>query len=82
MRQLYIELPYVCAMIYARNDKQNCYTGFFTNIWKTKAFDSHKFMLTHALPGPNSIVHCIIEKDDKGVKKTEKIVYRKDAAVS
>ena len=48
-------------MIYARNDKRGCYTGFYSNIWKTKQFDRKQFLLTHSLPGPDSIVHCYID---------------------
>ena len=81
VRQLYIEQPLVCALVYARNDKRGNYTGFFHNIWKTKQFDRGRFILAHVLPGPNSLVHCFIDSQGDS-KQASSQVYRKDVSVS
>lgn len=59
-KQLFIQQPHVCALVFARNEKNGCFTGFFQNIWKTKEFDTKKFLLAHALPGPGSRISCMI----------------------
>ena len=57
-RQLYIEQPHVCALIYAKNAKRGGYTGFYKNIPKTGPFSRESFLKANALPGPNSVIQC------------------------
>ena len=63
--QLFVQLPHVCALIYARNAKNGNYTGFFKDIPKTGPFDHQKFLLANALAGPNSIIKSIVKKRGK-----------------
>ena len=38
--QVYVRRPNICALIYARNNKRGCYTGFFKKIARKDAHDS------------------------------------------
>ena len=60
-RQLFVLQPNMCTLIYAKNPKQSNYTGFLYNIPAKTSFDYEKFLLKHALPGPGSNIHCILE---------------------
>ena len=61
--QLYIQQPSVAALIYARNSKTGSYTGFYQDIPKNSLFDHRGFLAAHALPGPKSIVHCVLQHE-------------------
>ena len=60
-RQLFVLQPNMCTLIYAKNPKKSNYTGFLYNIPAKTSFDYEKFLLKHALPGPGSNIHCILE---------------------
>ncbi len=53
--------PNSAAMIYARNQKPGCFTGFFQTGPARQSFNWLNFIKVQALPGPNSIVHCVIQ---------------------
>ena len=55
----------MCTLIYAKNPKHSNYTGFIYNIPAKTSFDYEKFLLKHALPGPGSNIHCILEPNGK-----------------
>ena len=63
--QLFVQLPHVCAMVYAHNPKKGNFTGFFLDIPKTGQFDHQQFLLANALAGPNSIIKSIVNKRGK-----------------
>ena len=48
-------------MVYAVNEKSSCYTGFTQVKTQGKGFDYKDFLASQALPGPNSIITCIIQ---------------------
>ena len=58
--QLFIEQPTVAALVYASNPRSSSYCGFFKHISKTSPFNRRSFLAANALPGPGSVVHCII----------------------
>ena len=68
-------------MIYASNQRPGSYTGFYKPISKPNTFDRHRFLTQYALPGPGSVVHCIIQKDGP-TASTIKQTLKKDQAVS
>ena len=65
-RQLYVQMPHLCALVYAKNGRRGCCTGFFKNIPKTGPFNHKTFLLANALPGPDSVITCVIRKKGKG----------------
>ena len=79
-KQLYIQQPHVCALIYAKNAKRGCYTGFYKDIPKTVPFDHEEFLQANALPGPKSIIQCLISNGRKN-KVVKHIFYEKGASV-
>ena len=56
----------MCALIYAKNPKRGNYTGFTYDIPAKTSFDYEQFLLKHALPGPGSNIHCILEPQGAG----------------
>ena len=62
-KQLYVQMKHTAALIYAANDKPSCFTGFFQHIPKSGRFDHLDFIAAHALPGPDSKINCIVQKD-------------------
>ena len=79
-RQLYIEQPDVCALVFARNDKRSSFTGFFKNIWKNTYLNTKEFLLAHALPGPNAKINCILQKKGSA-QRVERCLYVKEVQV-
>ena len=71
--QLFVLQPNTCAMMYSRNPKKGNYTGFFYDIPVTKSFNYENFLLKHALPGPKSVIHCILEP--KGQENDPKHIW-------
>ena len=63
--QLLIVQPSMVAMIYAINAKPGCYTGFCQTRTPTHKFDYMDFISMQALPGPGSIVTCILQPYSK-----------------
>ena len=57
-RQVYIQQPYLCALIFARNGKKGCYTGIWQTIPKSGPFNREHFLAAHALPGHGSKIYC------------------------
>ena len=53
--------PTIAAMVYAVNAKPGCYTGFWHLIHPKHRFKYMDFLAEQALPGPNSVVHCILQ---------------------
>ena len=51
----------MCALIYTRNPKKGNYTGFWYDIPARTRFEYEDFIKKHALPGPHSNIHCILE---------------------
>ena len=66
-------------MIFARNAKGGCYTGFYKNLPEKNTFDYEEWLKANALPGPESKVLCIIQ-DKSGNGKGEVFEYIKDEA--
>ena len=58
--QLLIVQPSIVAMIFAANSKSGCYTGFYKVAQLGRAFKYHDFLSAVALPGPQSIINCVI----------------------
>lgn len=52
-------------MVYAKNEKKGSYCGFFHNISQTHTFDHVDFIAANALPGPDSLIHCTLQKQGK-----------------
>ena len=63
-------------MIYAKNPKKSNYTGFFYDIPTHHRFNYEEFLMKHALSGPNSNVHCLLESD-KNIEERKDIWLRK-----
>ena len=59
--QLLIVQPNSAAMIYASNQKPGCFTGFVKPGPASQRFDFLNFIKSQALPGPGSLVHCILQ---------------------
>jgi len=59
--QLLIVQPNSAAMVYARNQKPGCFTGFVQTGPADREFNYLDFITKQALPGPGSNVHCIIQ---------------------
>ena len=62
-RQLYIEMPHICALVYAVSDKPGCYIGNFHNKSVFNKFETEKFIAAHSLAGPASNIICKVAKD-------------------
>ena len=60
--QLYVQQPSVAALFFAKNIKAGSYTGFYKNIPKGSLFDHRGFIAAHALPGPESVVQCVLQR--------------------
>jgi hypothetical protein len=52
----------VAAICYAKNDKRGGYTGGYRNITSTSQLTLKEFMARHALPGPGSVITCIVQR--------------------
>jgi hypothetical protein len=63
VNQFFFLQPDVCAFIYALNEKKGTYCGFFHDISKTNNFKYEHFLAANMLPGPNSHVRCILQRD-------------------
>ena len=59
--QLLIVQPTLAALIFAQNSKPSCFTGFFQPGQMRSHFNYLDFITTQALPGPGSLIHCIIQ---------------------
>lgn len=59
--QLLVVQPNSAALIYASNQKSGCFTGFFQPGPARQSFDFLSFLKIHALPGPASITHCLLQ---------------------
>lgn len=57
-KQIFIKREDVCALIFAKNEKLNSYTGFFYNIDPRYPFDDETYLKRKTLAGPNSITKC------------------------
>jgi len=57
--QLFVQMPYTAALIYAANDKPGTYSGFFKDLAQTMTFNYQDFIAAHALPGPDSRIQCV-----------------------
>ena len=60
-QQLLIVQPTVVAMVYAANSKPGCYTGHWQVAAPRQAFNYVNFLKMQALPGPESIINCIVQ---------------------
>ena len=54
--QLFVQMPYTAALIYAANDKPGTFCGFFKDIVQHKTFNYQDFIAAYALPGPDSMI--------------------------
>ena len=61
-KQIYIELPHICALVYAISDKVGSYVGNFHNIPANKPFHTDKYLAANALAGPSSSICCKVAK--------------------
>jgi len=61
--QVYIEMRFLAAMVYCKNDKRSSYTGTFKNIRANTDFDTETYIKAVTLAGPDSKVHCHIQRD-------------------
>ena len=52
-------------MVYAKNEKKGSYCGFFHHISPTNTFNHVDFIAANALPGPESLIHCTLQKQGK-----------------
>jgi len=59
-KQLLVQMPHVVALIFAANEKAGSYTGFFKHIPLFYAFDHQSLLAANALPGPHSVIHCLL----------------------
>jgi len=59
--QLLIVQPTIAALIYAQNSKPSCFTGFFQLGQARSHFRYLDFITDQALPGPGSLIHCVIQ---------------------
>ena len=59
-QQLFVQMPDVCALVFARNSKRGCYCGFFQEISATNQFDHVQWLKSHALVGPESHILCAL----------------------
>ena len=59
--QLLVVQSNSAALIYASNQKSGCFTGFFQPGPARQSFDFLSFLKIYALPGPASIIHCILQ---------------------
>ena len=67
----------MAALIYARTDKRGFYCGFYKPIHPKHPFDFRNFLWQYQLPGPNSLVHCVVQKNaQRG--NTAKLSLKKD----
>ena len=64
--QLLVVQPTIAAMIYAKNLKTGCYTGFWQVSPPSRNFNYLDFIAAQALPGPGSIINCIIQPHGPG----------------
>ena len=58
VQQLFVQMPYCCAMVYAESPRRGSYIGFFKDVSRTSGFDHEAFQQTHLLPGLFSITKC------------------------
>jgi len=80
-RQLFILQKYVAALIFARNDKQGSYTGFYKVLDNINPFYYEDFLAANALPGPNSTIHCVLQNQGP-LGFTEQFKMRKNSTLS
>lgn len=59
--QLLLVQETVAAMIYASNEKNQCYTGFIQKLPLHSTFDYMSFLAAQALPGTGSVITCIFQ---------------------
>ena len=74
-------MRFLAAIIYCKNDKR----GGFTGQWKTIAgsgniFDTESFLKANSLAGPDSKVHCHLQKDGP-YGHTVKVDWGKEAPI-
>ena len=60
--QLYVELPLVRAVVYAKNSKRSSWCGFVQNVHR-KSVKRETFLAQNMLPGPSSKVICLFYPD-------------------
>ena len=58
--QLYVELPLVRAMLYAKNTKRSSWCGFMQNTHQ-RSSKRETFLAKYMLPGPGSRVCCLLK---------------------
>ena len=51
----------MAAMVFATNAKPYCYTGFWQPVLSGRHFKYLDFLAEQALPGPSSVVTCVIQ---------------------
>ena len=61
-RQLLVVQRTLVGLIYAVNSKPKCFTGFFQKAPLAGHFKWVDFLASQALPGPDSIVNCVIQR--------------------
>ena len=79
-KQLLIKREGVCALIFAKNEKLNSYTGFFYNIDPRYCFDEEAFLKRKTLAGPKSITKCYLYgRNDEEAVADEFTVHKNNA---
>ena len=68
-------------MVYAENEKKGSYCGFFHHISPSNTFDHVNFIAANALPGPDSLIYCTLQKQGK-YGNTEYCSYLKKTRLS
>ena len=58
--QVFIQQPDICALVYGRNDFKSHFVGQFKNLTVAQGLDVAKWLVQKALPGPDSIISCLI----------------------
>ena len=54
--------PAMAVLLYAANSKTSCYTGFWKGTSRQHHLNFLEFLAVHALPGPDSIINCVIQQ--------------------
>ena len=79
--QLLIVQPSIAALIFAANSKPGCFTGFYKVAQPGRVFKYQDFLAAAALPGPQSIINCVIQQyGSAGPAKF--VVVEKETALS
>ena len=60
--QLLIVQPTIATLVYASNSRSSCYTGQYKMTLADRPFKFEEFLMSQALPGPGSIITCMIQR--------------------